>query len=724
MARAFLHRSAAVLCAALAAGSFGGAPAHPARQDTATYRIEDRPDSLRGYELDEVIVTGTRTFRKMIDIPYSVERIDNSQFKFEKKTAINEVLGEVPGLFMQSRYGNHDVRISIRGFGSRSNSGIRGVRILMDGIPESEPDGQTRIEAIDFQSIGRIEIVKGNSSSLYTNAPGGVINFINDIEFPRTFAVQFNEFGAFGLHRNGFKVGVRTDNYGFLNTYSYHNYRGYRPHSDDYWHIYNTVLETTPGDFSNLKMYGYFVDGIIRLPGSLPDTAFWRDPYQANPRDVGRDSKRLTTKGRLGLEFTTLFGEEKNQEIQVTAYGTMKYFDRTAATYRIITRNGVGGSGRYVLKAAFSDMPEEFSIGGDLFLQNGPIEEYDNIGGTKGDQLVALTNEAISNTGFYFQNTLGLLPEKLDFLVTGRYDKVVFDARDQLFGARSSVRKFSAFTPKAALNYKISPTIAVYTSYGLSFDSPAANELDNYPTSSNPQVLLNPDLQAQKSDNFELGTKGTILFPDVDFVRFLKFEGTFFWSVINDEIVPFEDQGAVFYRNAAQTDRKGLELGVTGELFTGLTLKTAYTFSDFSYDEYVARTVDIDTSGNTVIADRSYAGNVVPSVPRHNLTVSFSADREIAEHLTGHAKVGFQYVTGMYVNDQNSDRTSDYRLWSVSAGLDYVLGRFDILLNAGMNNVADLTYVAFININSERREFYEAGEPQNWYAGLNIGYTF
>ncbi|HSL88999.1 MAG TPA: TonB-dependent receptor plug domain-containing protein, partial [Ignavibacteriaceae bacterium] len=127
------------------------------------------------YQTDDVVVTGTRIQKKIIDIPYSVIRISNKQYQYDRKISIGDVLNFVPGVFLQSRYGNHDVRISIRGFGSRSNTGIRGVRILLDGIPESEPDGQTRIEAIDFNSIGSIEIVKGNSSSLYTNAPGGVV---------------------------------------------------------------------------------------------------------------------------------------------------------------------------------------------------------------------------------------------------------------------------------------------------------------------------------------------------------------------------------------------------------------------------------------------------------------------------------------------------------------------------------------------------------------------
>ncbi|HLT23700.1 MAG TPA: TonB-dependent receptor plug domain-containing protein, partial [Ignavibacteria bacterium] len=202
------------------------------------------PDSLI-YETDEIMITGTRTEKRIIDIPYSVFRIDQSVYKFDKKTAINDVLGSVPGLFMQSRYGNHDVRVSIRGFGSRSNTGIRGVRILLDDIPESEPDGQTRIEAIDFQSIGSIEIVKGNSSSLYTNAPGGVINFINDITFDRSFAINFNQIGSYGLRENGFKTGIKTDDYRNLVTYKYHNADGFREHSEDFWHILNTVTEIT-----------------------------------------------------------------------------------------------------------------------------------------------------------------------------------------------------------------------------------------------------------------------------------------------------------------------------------------------------------------------------------------------------------------------------------------------------------------------------------------------
>lgn len=672
------------------------------------------------YETDDVVVTATRVERKIIDIPYPVIRLKNTQYKFSKRVSIDNVLENVPGLFLQSRYGNHDVRVAIRGFGSRSNTGIRGVRILLDGIPESEPDGQTRIEAIDFNSIGSIELVKGNSSSLYTNAPGGVINFINDIYFPYSFATQFNEFGSYDLRRNGLKVGVRTDKYGFLGTYSYHNYKGFRPHSEDYWHIFNTVLDVLPGDGTNLQIYGYFVDGLIKLPGSLTKEQFEEDPYQAAQREINRDSKRITTKGRIGLKFSTKFGKNDNQEIEILPYGTIKYFNRTARTYRIINRYGLGSSFRYINRHSVGGLDNEFSIGGDLLYQTGPVEEYNNIGGQKGDQLLSLTDEIQGNNGIYFSDFLELYEKRLYLLLTGRYDNVYFENDDMLLGSRSAFRRFEAFTPKAALNFKLTQSVAIYTSYGLSFDSPAGNEMDNYPTSSNPSINLNPDLNAQESRNFEIGIKGNLRSFDERMFNNVSFEVTFFNIFIENEIIPFEVYGDVFFRNAAKTTRNGLEVGGSVDVVKGLNLQASYTFSDFTYDEYIALNIDeeLDTTS------QNYAGNYAPSVPQHNLFFAASYTHMFTPEITGFIRGSARYVSGMYVNDANSQKSDDYTTLNAGIGLDMVFGKFNLLLSGGVNNIADQVYAAFITINSTNGQFYEAGEPRNFYAGINFGYAF
>ena len=675
------------------------------------------------YQTDEIIVTGTRTYKKIIDIPYSVHRIDQSQFKLDRRVGVNDILGTIPGLFLQSRYGNHDVRISIRGFGSRSNTGIRGVRILLDGIPESEPDGQTRIEAIDFNSVGRIEIVKGNSSSLYTNAPGGVINFINDIEFPQSFAINFNDFGSFGLRRNGIKAGIRTDDYAFLTTYSYHNFDGYRDHSQDYWHILNTVLETTPGDGSRLNIFGYFVDGLLRLPGSLTKAEFDADPLQADSVQVSRDTRRLTKKGRLGLRFNTFFGKKDNNELELTAYGTIKYFHRTSRDYKIIDRYGIGANFRYVNHIKIFDRDNEFSVGSDLLYQTGPVEYYNNINGKKGDILSALVDESISNTGFYLSNSFNLIKGKFDLLLTGRYDKVVFENIDQLFEVRNSRETFEAFTPKTALNYKLTPSVAVYTSYGFSFDSPAGNELDNPPTSTDPLKLLNPDLEPQKSNNFELGIKGNLVYRGTKFFNNVYFEATFFNTIIEDEIVPFEVYGDVFFRNSAKTNRRGLEVGGNVEIIQGLNLKTAYTYSDFKYDEYIARTIE-DSSGVIVTRDREFSGKIVPSVPEHNFSIDLSYQHKVTKNVTAFIKGNYRYVSNMFADDGNTAENDSYDILNTSAGLDLQFNRFNVLLSGGVINIFDKVYSAFININSTKKQYYEAGEPRNYYTNLRLGYIF
>lgn len=705
------------------AGSDAAAPAAAAEpvEPVEPAPAEAAPADSSDFEMDRVIITGTRVRTKLIDLPFAVDRVSMQDAPYERKVAVDDVLDEIPGLFLQSRYGNHDVRISIRGFGSRSNTGIRGVRILLDGIPESEPDGQTRIEAIDFRALGSIEVVRGNASSIYTNAPGGVINFISDLDFRESFWMQFNQVGAHELRQNGFKTGIRTDEYGLLTTYSYHNAQGYREHSGDYWHTANVALETNPREASTLRLYAYVADGQIRLPGSLTREQFDEDPWQANARDVSRDTKRISRKGRLGIRWESRIGDD---EVELTAYSAIKYFERTASTYRLLNRDHLGASVRYVNRHRIGGLKNEVSGAVDWFFQWGPIQEYENINGKKGDILLGITDESIDNTGFYVANSLELVPDRLTALVTARYDDVTFVAKNNILEVQNATRDFHDFTPKAALNFKITPMIAAFTSYGLGFDVPAGNEMDNFPTSTNPNVLLNPDLKPQQSRNFELGVKGGVLRWAEPFLKRAAFSATFFAIRVEDEIVPFDVFGDVFYRNSAETDRKGLEFGVDAELVEGLTFKCAYTLSDFEYRDYAAGTVVIDTTGNFVLDDDDFSGNVVPSVPRHHTSLSLAYQRDLAARVAAFTKVQWSVTSGMFVDDANSEKADGYRLLDPSAGLDLTLGPVDVLLSGGVNNVLDETYVGFVNINSASGQFYEAGEPRSWYLGLDVGGRF
>ena len=671
-------------------------------------------------ELDEVVITATRVSKRIIDIPYSVVRLNYSNYQYDRKIGANDMLSSVPGLFLQSRYGDHDVRFSIRGFGSRSNSGVRGIRILLDDIPESEPDGQTRLEALDFNSIGRIEIVKGNASSLYTNAPGGVANFMNDIEFDRSSLVQFNQLGSFGLSKNGFKAAIRTPKYRFLTTYSYINYDGYRQHNNENWHIVNMILEATPSAHTKLTVLGYFVDGLIKLPGSLTKAEFEQDPYQADPRSISRDEKRITTKGRIGIRYNATFGGNLNNDIEVTTFGTIKYFDRTAGDYRIINRYGLGLSAKYINRATLGKRHNEFSVGGDLFSQPARTEYYQNINGAKGDQIEQLVSENISNKGFYFSDNFEILPEKFFVLLTGRYDNVNYRQQEETLPSRSDRRYFNAFTPKLAFNYKITPLISLYASYGLSFDAPANNELD----SPDPIYLFNQELNPQESQNVELGIKGNLFRWDKICMRKLIYEVTVFNIWLNNEIIPYEVLGNVYYRNAAKTNRFGVEIGAQLEILKNFNFGVTYTYSWFKYLSYEAKTIEEDSLGNLIESYRDFSGNIVPSVPVNNLYLTLSYAQPFCKRHNFFVKASYQGISGLWVDDANSDKTNGYNLLNGLAGIDLRFGKFNIMASAGVNNIFNEVYVGFTNTNSANKRFYEAGAPRDYFCNINLGYTF
>lgn len=675
------------------------------------------------FQTDEIIVTGTRVEQKLIDIPFSVQRIDQSAWKSSRKQGLNDVLTSVPGLFLQSRYGNHDVRVSIRGYGSRSNSGIRGVRILLDGIPESEPDGQTRIESLDFTAIGKIELVKGNSSSLYTNAPGGVINFFTDKYFLRTFVQSDNEFGSFDLRKNGIKVGVNSKNTRFMMTGSYENYKGYRQHSQEYQSRLNSIYEADVTAKSKISIYGYYVNGLIKLPGALKLYQYNDNDTSANSRSVNRDEKRISKKGRIGLTYNNTFGKDDNNLIEVTAYGTVKDLERTARTYRIFTRYGVGSSFRYVNKLKFSGRTNEFSVGGDFYYQTGPISEFDNIGGQRGDLLQNLNAETISNVGFYALDQIPIIKDRLSLLATGRYDRITFSAQNLQGSFQDTNRTFDDFTPKFALNLKLTKSAAIYTSFGLSFDSPAFNEMDNNSyTSDGGAHLLNPDLKPQKSKHFEVGFKGSFAGLKKKYFTNTFIEVTGFHSNIKDAIVPYVIDNDVFFRNAATVSRTGIEAGITTNIVKGLNVKAAYTYSNFKFDEYTARV--IDSAGG--IHDEDFSGNFEPTNPKNHISGDLRYQYTFRKNFTIFFKGNIQYVGEMFVDDKNTDslKTEPYTLLNGQIGLDISLTNFRILAYGGVGNITDKKYVAFINVNSDRKEFYESGAPRNFFGGLTMAYLF
>jgi len=694
---------------------------------------KEKKDSLKSEkemeegETDEIVITGTRIPEKIINVPFSVFKVDRKELAYSRNIGLKDVLTDVPGLFLQSRYGSHDDRISIRGYGNRSNSGTRGIRILQDGIPESEPDGETSIDAIDYTSLETVEVAKGNLSSLYTNAPGGVINFLTDLTFKNDYLKQTNMFGNYKLFQNGFKTGIMEKNYKYFLSYSYRSFGGFREHSSEYIHLVNSVFQVYPDSKTTVSVLGNYARGLVKLPGALTRSEYETNPFGAYSVALSSDFKRDLEKGKLAVRYNTSFGSKSRNDIELTGFVQLKDLQYTTNT--LYTYNGryyIGAIARFNNTSDIFKKKNHFSIGTDYNYVYGDITSFDNVAGNKGDNLQAQNLEVLNNLGVYVQNQYFFYKDKASVFLSGRYDDVVISNDNQLFSIQNSARTFSRFTPRIAMNYKFTPSIAVYSSYGYAFETPAAVELQNYPYTSNTgATTLNPDLNPQKSKNFELGIKGNI-FSESKLLEKAFFEVTFYNTRIEDEIVPFVINDLTYYRNAANTNRTGVECGVKFELLDGVELATNYTFSDFHYKDYIA--INYTGSGDTIRAD--YSGNTVPAIPKSLVNFILNYQFKLSKELTGIALWDMDYVTKMFVDDANSATVPEYFYGNVMLGATWSSKNFNLLLTGGVKNIFDRRFVGFININAnpelppDQRRYYETGEPRSYYLGLNLGYKF
>jgi iron complex outermembrane receptor protein len=681
---------------------------------------KEKADTLE-YGLEEVTIVGTRTKEKIIDIPYSVFSVEKKELMFGKKVSAKSVLADVPGLFLQSRYGTSDLRVSIRGFGNRSNTGIRGVRILQDGIPESEPDGESVLDAIDFTSLGGVEVVKGNLSSLYANAPGGVIDFKTDIYFPDEYVSSTNQLGQYGFRQNGFKLGLKNDENRFFLSYYYRNLNGYRNHSDEYQHLLNSVYEGYLGTRSSITVLGNYVNGFNRIPGSLTKEEYETDPFMASPIAEAFNFRRITRKGRLAVKYRTGFGAMDANELEITGYGGIKELEKVDNEfYTLSTRYSLGALIRYANRSVIAGRQNTFTAGMDYAYQSGPVNAFENIGGNRGLSVENEFDSNVSNIGFYFLDHYNILEQKLDLFFSSRYDLSVFSNDIFIpYGSVDSSRTFNAFTPKIGLNFKITPEIALYTSYGLSYDFPALTELENNPLSSNPRYTLNPDIDPSKSDNFELGIKGNLFNSGSDFMKKVIFDITGFYYKITDEIVPFIINQKTYFRNAAKTNRKGVEIGIKTEPFEETEMVVNYTYTDFKYDEFL--TTNYTPSGQV---QEDYSGNYEPSVPKQIINFIFNYDFEITDDISGLLQWDCDYIAKLYVDDANSATAPDYFYGNIMLGAAYNTDLIGLVFYAGVNNIFDKRYVGFVNINDYYGRYYETGEPRTFYSGLNLNLKF
>ena len=655
--------------------------------------------------LEPVIVTTTRSATSLAEVPAAVSVIDQSDIQLGLPTVgFEEPLNRVPGVFTQNSANfAQDFRLSIRGFGTRTAFGVREVKVLVDGIPETSPDGQTQLDNIDLGAARRIEVLRGPSSSLYGNASGGVINILTEDGPTTPFLETRLMGGSFGLQKYQAKTGGQAGKLNYMLNASYLSLGGFRNHSRAQNVLLTGKLKYTLSPTSHLTTLMSFMDApFANDPGGITRAQVDADREQARDRNVLLDSGERVTHGRLGFVYRNQF--LPGHELTVTQYSVFRQFEtklpiipRFGSGVVKFDRFGVGGSVKYAHDGRFFGFRNRFMLGVDVELQADNRRRFDNNEGDVGQRRFH-QDEDVRSVGPFVHDVF-YLRDNLQLSVGLRYDNVRFSVSDQFLGDgdQSGVRTFDHISPMGGILYSPLENLHMYANVSTAFQVPTTTELARPDEGGG----FNADLNPQQALNYEIGARGNI------WSRF-TYNFALFWIVIDDELVAFESEsGRNFFRNAGRSERKGAELAFHITLLEGLRWTLAYTFLDAEFDRFITPNGRFDN-------------NDEPGIPPHQLfTELFYA------HPSGfYGALSIQHVDDFYVNNANSAENDAYTVLNLRMGYAMTVGNSRIAPFVGIQNIADDGYNGLTRLNALGGRFFEPSAGINAYGGVTVSYDF
>ena len=675
--------------------------------------------------LPVVTVTANRYARSLFETPLSVTRVHSDQWRGTSGYGLDQALASVPGVLAQSRYGNNDIRLVIRGFGARgagdrSNAGTsRGVRVLLDGIPETEPDGRTSFDAFDLATATSIDVIRSNASATYGNASGGVVNVSTVPEFDRAFQRADVVAGSFGLVRYTLAGGIPLGQARLYWSGVQSDFDGWRGNSQSTRSLLNMGLVTPLGDATHLGVFGYVTHNQFFVPGPLTQAQVDADPSQANATYKTRLERRDNREGRLGVTLDHQL--TASQDISTMFFVQPKFLHRSErGTFRDFTRLHLGGNAVYHARGTFSPTVKgTLSVGVDMANQDGSIQFYGlTAAGTRATDLRDNKREGASNLGVFATEDFAI-GDKLGLSVGARYDDVSYDYKSNITPNLNDQKSFTRITPKVGLNYRASATRSVYASIGGGIEAPAGNETDPAGTFGQDTVTaLNPLLDAITSTTYEVGTRH-LLVRSGGLLRELSYDVAGYFTTVNNDIVPY--RGGRFYFTAGTVHRTGAEFGANARLAHGLAVAGALTLSKNTYEHYVVDSVHYGRAGH--FAD--YSGNLMVGVPK----VMFNGNVSWAPAKAGGLRVqlGMQQTGTYFADDANTVSVPSSAVFSAGLLTDRVLelgNGVGVRGFVSVQNLTDKRYIgsAFLNpdVVSGKPVAFEPGLPRQLLVSVSL----
>ncbi|HMN20533.1 MAG TPA: TonB-dependent receptor [Ottowia sp.] len=711
------QRRQAVLAAASLAcwvgQACGQAPAQP-------------PDSAPS--LPEVTVTTPAGAVPSFELAGSADRVEGEALREDRlQVNLSEGLAGVPSLQLLNRSNYaQDLQLSIRGFGARSTFGVRGVRLYVDGIPATLPDGQGQTSNIDLGSADRVEVLRGPFSALYGNSSGGVVQvFTEEGRGPPALDVS-TAVASHGTGRAGFKLGGSNGRLSYLVSASRFHTDGWRAHSRADRELFNARLGLDLGGGDKLSLVANHVT--VRAQDSLGLNAqqLRTDPRRASAaladqydthKDVEQTQFGLTYEGRLGhasaLRLMAYVGRRDMLQLLAipvapqrnpTHSGGVVGFvrDYAGADARLSTRGDLAGRPWDLVAGLAWDDLRERRRGYENFIESGGQTELGVVGALRRDE-----RNRVNNLDPYLQ--VGWRPAEPWRLELGlRRSSVRFSSRDHYIvganGDDSYAARYRKLLPTAALRWQPSRDLAVYAAFGRGFETPTLNELAYQAGGAGG---INAELRPARSNNLELGLKarlgGGLLTAAV------------FQTGTRDEIVTLANVGGrSTYQNASRTRRRGLELSWQHETARHWRTQIAYTLLDATYR------ASFCAPAPCTPASQVAAGNRIPGIARQVLYANVGWMPPEGWHAGAELRV----LSGIHADDRNSARAPGYGLVSLHAGYRRQLARWRLAVFVRVDNALNRRTVGSVIVNEGNARYFEPAPGRNWVLGLSAVHAF
>lgn len=648
--------------------------------------------------------------RTPFELPFAVSTAPLSARPALRRAGANELLLAVPGVQVQDRANpSQDQRIAVRGFGARSAFGVRGVRVLRDGVPVSLPDGQTPTDWIDLETIDRIDIVRGTAAALYGNAAGGVIDMRSRAPAAVPFTAQARVWDGGGLQRGNVQLS------------------GSQADSTGWWQRAGWLLSATrtqgdgPRRWSRLDASSLFARGLATVAGTrlelqathydapraentgaLTAEELARDPRLPDSLNITRRSRKAVVQTQLAL-----LGEREvaGGTVRGSLFTSARTLDNPLPFAMVaVDRAAVGGGVHGAWRVARLAWPVRLGAGVDAQRVRDERFNYENCaavaatapatalcpqpgnerGATRLDQ-----QERAASVGAYGRVEVEA-PHGLLASVALRHDQVQFRVRDRFITPRnaddSGDRSLQAVSPMLGLVWRVRPQWSLYGNLSTAFETPTVTELTNQETGA---AGLNATLDPQRTRTSEIGAQ-TLLGGRV------RADVALFRAVVLDELVPFDvpnQPGRRAFRNAGRSTRTGAETSVRAA-WPAFETGAAYTWSRFRFDRYV-------------VGNASFAGKAIPGVPAHYLQ-AFGTGRRGAFW----SSVEVTASSSASANDGGTVTSAGYAVWNWRAGLDAAVGSLRLQPTVSLENAFDRRHASSLVINATRNRFFEPGLPR------------